>query len=269
MRFCNLLYGNSILNPNGPPEECNGVGYSINLDRVATILGIRRDLLNVIRRDAGMEINFNPVVLIRSYKEPDVFAYINETNQQARITTHPAFANITITDSQWREYAIYYYQQNINTKCSCAYGYSSTPDGLCVAGSCERWTTIHPSDTFTTNPNGRTCGGFDRSAVGCVETPPTRSCVCREGFAGLACEQVLCAHANGAVCSGNGYCDKEYNTCVCKFNYVGIACEIKLDSSAPCNNNGQQTKSYPLPSYNKAETDYKIPEELDVKVEWL
>lgn len=165
-------------------------------------------------------------------------------------------------------YATYYYLENINTPCSCADGYSNDELGSCIPNKCADWTTKHPSDKSGYTPNGLTCGGIARSYSGCVLQSGKQFCTCREGFSGNACEQVLCAHANGNVCSANGYCDKTFNDCICKEGYVGVACEIKLESVNPCNGNGQQTKSYPLPS-SDPKTDYQIPETLNLKVEWL
>jgi hypothetical protein len=269
MRFCNLVYSVPFDEPNGAPKQCGGYGYSINLNRVASILGIDRNLISVVRRATSMELDFDPVVIIPSYKTSAVPAYIDAQNTARSIRDHPAFTSATISDDQWKAYTKYFYEENIGTRCTCAPGFIANEAGTCVQDGCTEWTRVHESDPFTTNPNGLTCGGFARSVSGCIETPQRRYCSCREGFTGRACEQVLCAHANGSGCSANGYCDEEFNVCVCKPNYIGVACEIKLDNINPCNGNGQQTKSYPLPSYETQLTDYRIPSDLDVKVEWL
>ncbi len=133
--------------------------------------------------------------------------------------------------------------------------------------ACSSWNSKHVSDKHGI-PNYQICGGFARSTSGCVTTGSSQYCSCREGFTGDACEQVLCAHANGAVCNSNGYCDRVYNNCVCREGYIGVACEIKLDSANPCSGNGQQITSYPLPSYAPG-TDYNIPLTVNLKVDWL
>jgi hypothetical protein len=268
MRFCNLIYSTPYDNPGGVEQQCGGYGYSIDLDKVASILGLNRTLLQVIRRASAMELELDPVVLINSYVNEAANAYIDEDNIPRLIKFHPAFSGKTISAEQWKRYTDYYYNSNVNTRCICTDGFVNTASGSCMKDGCDTWTTTHVSDTSGIAPNGQTCGGSARSHNGCIVVNSEKRCTCREGFTGTACEQVLCAHANGSGCSGNGYCDKNYNQCVCKPGFVGIACEIKLENATPCNGNGQQTKSYPLPSYEQ-DTEYEIPPEIDVKVEWL
>lgn len=268
IRHCNLIYSRPPENPNAPEQQCGGYGYSLNLDKVSEILGINRALLQVKRRQAGMEINFDPIVLIESYVNEAANAYINEDNIPTLIKYHPAFQNVIITPQTWYTYAQFYYQENVNVPCTCADGYTTDSFGSCSLNACDEWTTVHPSDASGIAPNGQTCGGLTRSYSGCKITQNSRTCTCREGFAGSACEQVLCAHANGSGCSSNGYCDREFNHCVCKPGYIGEACEIKMESATPCGGNGQQTKSFPTPSYQQ-DSDYLIPSEINIQTEYI
>lgn len=268
MRYCNLIYSKPHNNPNGAEEQCGGYGYSLNLDRVASILGLNRTLIQVIRRTNSMELDFNPLKIIDSYENKGSDVYIDKDDEPRLIELHPAFVGVSIDMSQWEEYAHFYYSENVNVPCSCAEGYVNNDAGSCIPDACLEWTAVHASDKSGIPPNGLTCGGATRSYQGCKITSTSRTCTCREGFAGLACEQVLCAHANGSGCSSNGYCDKEFNQCVCKPGYIGIACEIKMESATPCGGNGQQTKSFPSPSYNQ-DTDYLIPNDINLQVKYL
>lgn len=268
MRYCNLIYSKPHNNPNGAEEQCGGYGYSLNLDRVASILGLNRTLIQVIRRTNSMELDFNPLKLIDSYVNKVSDVYIDKDDEPRLIELHPAFVGVSISMSQWEDYARFYYSENVNVPCACAEGYVNNDAGSCIPDACLEWTSVHVSDKSGIPPNGLTCGGATRSYQGCKFTSTSRTCTCREGFAGLACEQVLCAHANGSGCSSNGYCDKEFNQCVCKPGYIGIACEIKMESATPCGGNGQQRKSFPSPSYEQ-DTDYLIPEDINVQVKYL
>lgn len=99
------------------------------------------------------------------------------------------------------------------------------------------------------------CGGSTRGT--CLgDNRYGTKCSCKNGYTGLACDDLVCPafmYINGAVCSGNGFCDNptlnlgaafdpSAGSCVCKPGFGGYSCEIRR---LECGNS-QTVRNYPL-----------------------
>jgi hypothetical protein len=87
-------------------------------------------------------------------------------------------------------------------QCKCAKGFSAAD---CSRRACPRGTSWFslPTDHNVGHPQGAICS----DAGICDEN--SGACICREGFAGTACERLACPRgvsSGGAVCSGHGEC---------------------------------------------------------------
>jgi hypothetical protein len=107
--------------------------------------------------------------------------------------------------------------------------------------------------------NNFVCGGPQRGI--CVNvTQSEMACKCKNGFTGLACENVACAVSTktGDICAGS-YCVESLGICICKAGFVGFACDIPdLSCSSGQVKQTEETGVMKLPKeYVYSNTDYK------------
>lgn len=99
-----------------------------------------------------------------------------------------------------------------------------------VSPDCRVATAFYPRGECN---NNQVCGGPVRGVcVAAVAPNPDRVCQCKNGFAGVSCEQVKCPVAiNGSPCNG-GFCDHSTGSCICRTGWVGFACDIAQQTCA-------------------------------------
>lgn len=82
--------------------------------------------------------------------------------------------------------------------------------------------------TINGDLNGRVCGAPDRGRF----DPVQKACVCADGFTGVACQETMCTYRKGALCGGEGTCDRVSNRCMCNPGWFGNGCEFFTDDPA-------------------------------------
>lgn len=248
--WCSVPFGVDRLNPSGPIQECNGVGFAVDVAIVLSIFGLPSSF-QLLASDPTSDVphfNTHPLYIQQSLdvRYPSGPHMITPTNMSF---TTPI-----------QTYTSYYNSLQPTTCLSCDPGYS--PHGAqCVASTCKAWTSCHATDAacieFNRSPyptsgsvyvTSQLCAGtmYDGSTVprGHCRNDPNNplvfDCLCENGYGGLGCEIVMCSWSNGLSCSGNGMCNNASNRCICNDGWVGMACEL-ASSESTCNTYGQTT----------------------------
>lgn len=142
--------------------------------------------------------------------------------------------------------------------CTCASGFAAS-NGNGGAGSTQDCgyalgaiSACASAVTSTSSGVSLVCGGR-----GTCSGAPYFTCSCYAGYAGPACEQVLCPlapawfdepfavnSAHGLTeCANRGVCNRWNGTCVCSAGFTGAACERSVcpttDAAKPCSGNGR------------------------------